>query len=158
MNSINFPLFAAIVGLLILFVAGLFLGLALGRRNGRLEAERELPDRLASERDDAVKRSRAVIGGQVAEQLAPYLPDFPCDPGDARFIGKPVDFVCFSGAGGSASAGTSAVAASSGGIVDEIIFVEVKSGGSGLSKTEKSVRDAIIGGRVRWVEYRIPLD
>lgn len=151
MNPINFPLLAALLGLLVLFVAGLFLGLALGRRNGRLEAERELPDRLVSEREDAVKRSRAVVGGQVAEQLAPYLPDFPCDPGDARFIGKPIDFVCFSGGSGRA-------AAEAGGTVDEIIFVEVKSGGSGLSKTEKSVRDAIIGGRVRWVEYRIPLD
>ena len=151
MNPINFSFYAAIIGLFVLFVAGLFLGLALGRRNGRLEAERELPDRLVSEREDAVKRSRAVVGGQVAEQIAPYLPDFPCDPGDARFIGKPIDFVCFSGGSGRA-------AAEAGGIVDEIIFVEVKSGGSSLSKTEKSVRDAIIGGRVRWVEYRIPLD
>ncbi|PKL05811.1 MAG: Holliday junction resolvase [Spirochaetae bacterium HGW-Spirochaetae-9] len=152
MNSADYTFFIAIFGLLVLFVAGLFLGLALGRRNGRLEAERELPDRLASERDDAVKRSRAVVGGQVAEQLAPYLPDFPCDPGDARFIGKPIDFVCFSGAGGAASA------TSAGGSVEEIIFVEVKSGGSGLSRTEKSVRDAVVAGRVRWVEYRIPLD
>ena len=142
------PLLAAFLGLLALFVAGIFLGLALGRRAGRLEAEKDLPDRLEAERDDAVKRSRAVVGGQVAEQLAPYLPDFPCDPGDARFVGKPIDFVCFSGASGAASAGE----------IDEIVFVEVKSGGSGLSKAEKSVRDAIVAGNVRWVEYRIPTD
>ncbi|MFA5851806.1 MAG: Holliday junction resolvase-like protein, partial [Spirochaetales bacterium] len=94
MNPTNVPLLAAFLGLLALFVAGIFLGLALGRRAGRLEVEKELPDRLEAERDDAVKRSRAVVGGQVAEQLAPYLPDFPCDPGDARFVGKPIDFVC----------------------------------------------------------------
>ena len=144
MNSTTLPLLAAFLGLLALFVAGIFLGLALGRRAGRLEAEKDLPDRLEAERDDAVKRSRAVVGGQVAEQLAPYLPDFPCDPGDARFVGKPIDFVCFSGA--------------SCGEIDEILFVEVKSGGSGLSKAEKSVRDAIVAGNVRWVEYRIPTD
>jgi len=144
MNSTNVPLLAAFLGLLALFVAGIFLGLALGRRAGRLEVEKDLPDRLEAERDDAVKRSRAVVGGQVAEQLAPYLPDFPCDPGDARFVGKPIDFVCFSGA--------------SGGEIGEIVFVEVKSGGSGLSKAEKSVRDAIVAGNVRWVEYRIPTD
>ncbi|MHB0898547.1 MAG: Holliday junction resolvase-like protein [Spirochaetales bacterium] len=148
MNSTTMPLLAAFLGLLALFVAGIFLGLALGRRAGRLEAEKDLPDRLEAERDDAVKRSRAVVGGQVAEQLAPYLPDFPCDPGDARFVGKPIDFVCFSGASGAASAGE----------IDEIVFVEVKSGGSGLSKAEKSVRDAIVAGNVRWVEYRIPTD
>lgn len=148
MNSTTLSLLAAFLGLLALFVAGIFLGLALGRRAGRLEAEKDLPDRLEAERDDAVKRSRAVVGGQVAEQLAPYLPDFPCDPGDARFVGKPIDFVCFSGASGVAS----------GGEIDEIVFVEVKSGGSGLSKAEKSVRDAIVAGNVRWVEYRIPTD
>lgn len=148
MNSTTIPFLAAFLGLLALFVAGIFIGLALGRRAGRLEAEKDLPDRLEAERDDAVKRSRAVVGGQVAEQLAPYLPDFPCDPGDARFVGKPIDFVCFSGASGAAS----------GGEIDEILFVEVKSGGSGLSKAEKSVRDAIVAGNVRWVEYRIPTD
>lgn len=148
MNPADFSLLPAFLGLLVLFVAGIFLGIALGRRGGRLEAERDLPDRLEAEREDAVKRSRAVLGGQVAEQLAPYLPDFPCDPGDARFVGKPIDFVCFSGVSGAAS----------GGEVGEIIFVEVKSGGSGLSRTEKSVREAIVAGRVRWVEYRIPSD
>ena len=50
-------------------------------------------------RKDAVKRSKAVIGGQVAEQIAPFLPNFPANPSDARFIGKPVDFIVFSLAG-----------------------------------------------------------
>ena len=144
MNYQNLLPLAAGLAFLVLFVAGLFLGLSLGRRTGRMDAEKGLPDRLEAEREDAVKRSRAVVGGQVAEQLAPYLPDFPCDPGDARFVGKPADFVCFTGA--------------SGGVVDEIVFVEVKSGGAGLSKVEKSVREAIVAGRVRWVEYRIPTD
>ncbi len=152
MNPTDLSMLAIFLGLFVLFALGLFLGLSLGRRNGRLESERDLSGRLEAEREDAVKRSRAVVGGQVAEQLAPYLPDFPCDPGDARFVGKPVDFVCFSGAGGGAAG------AASGGEVSEIIFVEVKSGGSGLSRTEKSIRDAIVAGRVRWVEYRIPQD
>lgn len=133
-----------IIGVLALFCVGLFIGLLLGRRGGRLEVERELPDRLVAERDDAVKRSRAVLGGQVAEQLAPYLPDFPCPFEDARFLGKPLDYVCFSGA--------------SAGEIEEIVFVEVKTGESSLSRVEKSARQAIIEGKVRWVEYRIPLD
>ena len=53
--------------------------------------------RLKKVRQDAVKRSGAVKGGQLAEQIAPFLPEFPCDPVDARFIGKPVDFVAFPG-------------------------------------------------------------
>lgn len=144
MNPVNITLLTAVVGILALFCIGLFLGLSLGRRNGRLEIERDLAARLEAERDDAVKRSRAVLTGQAAEQLAPYLPDFPCPVEDARFLGKPLDYVCFSGA--------------SEGEIDEIVFVEVKTGESSLSKVEKSARQAIIDGRVRWVEYRIPLD
>lgn len=125
-----------------LLALGLVLGLRLGRRSGRLEAERDLPGRLASERGDAVRRSRAVLGGLAAEQLAPYLPGFPYDPTELRFIGKPVDFIAFVGA--------------SSGRIEEVAFVEVKSGGAALSGVERSLRDAVVAGRVRWAEYRAP--
>lgn len=93
-------------------------------------------------RKDAVKRSRAVIGGQVVEQIAPFLPGFPCNPGDARFIGKPVDFVAFKGISDSD-------------FVDEVLLIEVKTGQSMLSKREKEIKRAVEEGRVRYVEYRV---
>lgn len=120
----------------------LWLGLKLGVRIGRLRAEKTFDARLASGREDAVKRSRAVLGGQLSEQLAPFLPGFPGDPTEVRFIGKPVDFVAFSG--------------SSRGTVDEIVFIEVKTGGSRLSPVEASLKKAVLEGRVRWAEYRVP--
>jgi predicted Holliday junction resolvase-like endonuclease len=125
-----------------LIALGLYLGLRLGRRSGRLEAERDLPGLLAAERGDAVKRSRAVLGGLASEQLAPYLPGFPFDPTEVRFIGKPVDFVAFVG--------------SASGKIEEVAFVEVKSGAASLTPVERSLREAIKAGRVRWVEYRAP--
>lgn len=125
-----------------LIAFGIYLGSRLGRRAGRLEAERGLPDRLTAEREDAVKRSRAVLGGLYSEQLAPYLPGFPFDPTEVRFVGKPVDFVAFVG--------------SASGKIEEVAFVEVKSGNASLSPVERSLRDAITKGRVRWVEYRAP--
>ncbi len=112
-----------------------------GRRHGILEAGMREKDRIEEARRDAVERSRAVLSGQLSEQLAPWLPDFPVNPADARFIGKPVDFVAFCGA--------------EGGTVDEIVFIEVKKGRSTLSPVERSIRDAIVHGRVRWVEYRL---
>lgn len=141
-SNLSLILMGTFVALALL--AGLAAGLVLGRHRGRRDAESGLSDLVGRERDDAVRRSRAVIGGQVAEQLAPYLPDFPCDPSEARFLGKPVDFICFE------------ASESDPGLVDEVVFVEVKSGGSSLSRTERSVREAIVSGRVRWVEYRIP--
>jgi hypothetical protein len=132
---------AAMFAALILAL-GLYLGLRLGRRSGRLEAEAGLPGRVAAERDDAVKRSRAVLGGLAAEQLAPWLPGFPFDPTELRFVGKPVDFIAFVGA--------------SRGKIEEAVFVEVKSGNASLTGVERSLRDAVKGGRVRWAEYRAP--
>lgn len=134
--GLAFGLLAALV------VVVLALGLLIGRRTGRLEAERGLSDRIQAEREDAVKRSRAVLGGLAAEQAAPFLPGFPAPPGDLRFIGKPVDFVAFVGA--------------SRGEVREVLFVEVKSGASAPNRAERSLRDAVKAGRVRWEEYRIP--
>jgi predicted Holliday junction resolvase-like endonuclease len=133
---------AAIVVAAALIAFGIYVGARLGRRSGRLEAERGLSDRLASEREDAVKRSRAVLGGLYSEQLAPFLPGFPFDPTEVRFVGKPVDFVAFIGAAS--------------GRIEEVAFVEVKSGNASLSPVERSLRDAIAKRKVRWVEYRAP--
>jgi len=126
-----------------LLAIALILGLSLGRRAGRLEAERGFKADERSARDDAVKRSRSVLTGQIGEQLAPYFPGFPCDAADARFLGKPVDFVAFPGAGA--------------GKPYEVLFIEVKSGDSRLSAPEKAIKEAVLAGRVRWVEYRLPL-
>lgn len=93
-------------------------------------------------RRDAIKRSRSVIGGQLAEQVAPFLPGFPCNPGDARFIGKPVDFIAFPGMAEDNE-------------VHEVLLIEVKTGKSNLSGREKEVRRAVAEGRVRYVEYRV---
>jgi hypothetical protein len=134
-------LVAALIAVALLAL-GLYLGLRFGKRAGRLEAERGLPGLLAAERGDAVKRSRAVLGGLAAEQLAPYLPGFPFDPTELRFVGKPVDFIAFVG--------------SASGRIEEVAFVEVKSGSASLSPVERSLREAVKAGRVRWVEYRAP--
>ena len=97
---------------------------------------------IESIRQDAIKRSRAVLGGQFSEQLAPYLPDFPFSPTECRFIGKPVDFIVFKGMDEKA--------------ISEVVFVEVKSGKSTLSSQEKALREAVREKRVVWYEYAVP--
>lgn len=119
--------------------AGLFAGILIGTVVQKLRDSAG----IKKARNDAVKRSRAVLGGQFGEQLAPFLPEFPCNPGDARFIGKPVDYIAFPGTAEGRS-------------VEEILLIEVKSGTSALSAREKEIREAVKKGRVRYVEYRIP--
>jgi predicted Holliday junction resolvase-like endonuclease len=92
-------------------------------------------------RDDAVQRSLAVTAGKVHEQLIPYLPAFPYNPKDARFLGSPVDLMVFDGLAE--------------GRVRRILFVEVKTGGAGLTGRERMVREAVRSGEVEWVELRV---
>ena len=88
-------------------------------------------------REDAIKRSQAVIRGKVTEHLMPFFPDFCYNPRDARFVGTPVDLVVFDGL--------------SEGDVKRVVFVEVKSGKSAtLSSRERRVRDCIKQGAVSY--------
>lgn len=98
--------------------------------------------KLKKIRQDAVKRSNAVKGGQIAEQLAPFLPNFPCNPADAHFLGQPIDYIAFPGL---CEKGT----------VDEVLLIEVKTGSSQLSQRERGIRQAVESGKIQYIEYRI---
>lgn len=91
-------------------------------------------------RQDAINRSKSVIAGRVAENVAPFLPSFPFNPKDARFLGNPVDFIVFHGLDS--------------GDLEEIVFLEMKSQGARVTSRQKQIRDAIYGGRVSWQELR----
>lgn len=130
------------IGFLGIIVLMLMLVYKAGKKTGNLEASVSHAREIEEAREDAVKRSRSVLGGQIAEQVAPFLRDFPCRTEDCRFLGKPVDFIVFSGLYNNDT-------------VNEIVFVEVKTGSSALSKREKSLKDAVEQKRVRYVEYRI---
>jgi predicted Holliday junction resolvase-like endonuclease len=133
--------------LLCVFVLFCLIFLLLGRRMGiNQERRQERADweghKLQEIVKDRLKASRAVIGGLVSEQMAPLLPGFPFDPGDCRFVGKPVDFIVFRGMNEKN--------------ITEVIFLEVKSGtGKTLNDQEKRLRDAVQAGRVRWEEFDI---
>lgn len=131
-----------------LFLALFFLiSILLGRFIGRLEIKASFTRYEKDIRRDAVKRSRSVLLGQLGEQVSPFLPNFPCKPEDARFIGKPVDFIAFSGMSDSEDGEN--------GEIEEVLFIEVKTGNSALSKREKDIKKAVSEGRVRYIEYRI---
>jgi predicted Holliday junction resolvase-like endonuclease len=127
----------------LILIAILFL-LYLGYKIGTLAKEHEWKEKVPGIRDDAVKKSRAVLTGNFSEQLAPYMPNFPFAPNECKFIGKPVDIIVFKGLDSKEPS--------------EVVFVEVKSGNSQLSPTEKKLKDTIENKRVSWYEYRINSD
>ena len=81
------------------------------------------------------KKSSEVRTGKIAEQIAPFLSDYPFDPKVSKFIGDPIDLVVFAS--------------------DKITFVEVKSGKSQLSKKQREIRDMIKEGKVEFFIYRV---
>jgi predicted Holliday junction resolvase-like endonuclease len=127
----------------LLIAAALFL-LWLSYLTGRRIEENEWKlNKIKPIVESRIKASRAVLGGQFSEQLAPYLPDFRYSPTECRFIGKPIDFIVFKGMDK--------------GIIEEVIFVEVKSGNSRtLNLREKSLRRAVEEKRVSWEFYQVP--
>jgi len=148
-------LFAVLTGLLLALVAGLVAMLNDANRRAKTaesQADKKLQDALlrASEqlkaaekriRADAIKKSTAVVKGKVAEQLVPFKEDFGFNPRNARFLGSPIDFLVFSGL--------------TEGNLDRVIFIEVKTGRSRLSRRERQLRDVIDAGEVYWKEIRV---
>ena len=130
--------FFEIIGVIVLFLLIVFIGYSIGKYVAKKQHEEKIP----KEREDAIKQSRAVLSGQFSEQIAPYLPDFPFKPTEARFIGKPIDFVVFKGMDDKN--------------IDEVIFVEIKSGKSQLSKIQKTLKSSIENKKILWYEYKVP--
>lgn len=126
--------------LLIALVAVIFL--YMGYRVGGIVAGAKHRSELPRIRRQAAEQSRAVLGGQFSEQLAPFMPDFPFSPTEARFLGRPVDFIIFRGLDTQEPT--------------EIVFLEVKTGSAQLSTSQRKLRALVEQGRVRWEEYRAP--
>ncbi|MGC9071577.1 MAG: Holliday junction resolvase-like protein [Acidilobus sp.] len=99
---------------------------------------KQMAERAIQEaREEAIKRSSAVITGKVYEQLAPLFPGFRHNPREARFIGSPIDFIVFDGL-------------ESGGPVT-ITLVEVKSSSDQrLTDRERAIKEAIERRSVRF--------
>jgi predicted Holliday junction resolvase-like endonuclease len=133
--------FTIIIFLLILLI-GIIIAYIIGKRNGVFQRNKYWEEQLPTYRKEAITQSRAVIGGQFSEQLAPFLPDFKYLPTECRFVGKPIDLIVFKGMDEKN--------------INEIVFMEVKSGNSKLTPQERNLKDAIEKKHVRWEEYRIP--
>ncbi|MGC8816379.1 MAG: Holliday junction resolvase-like protein [Candidatus Hadarchaeum sp.] len=125
----------------IIFILGLLLGIALAfiylRGQLAIRFERwksEFEERI---RQEVLERSRAVLKGKIAEQLAPLLPMFKYEPADARFLGSPVDYVVFEGYKEGEPKG--------------VVFVDIKTGKSAdLTPLQRKLKQVIEQGRVHW--------
>ena len=92
-------------------------------------------------REDAYSRSRAVSFGKSIEHYVPFMENFPVEPKDVQFFGKPIDYIAFANRGSKKKC--------------SVHFIEVKSGNSNLNTHQKNIKDAILKGRVHWHEFTV---
>jgi len=94
-------------------------------------------DKLQSTYDKelSARKSSEVRVGQISEQLMPFLEGWPYDPKNFRFCGSPLDGLSFE--------------------EDKILFVEIKTGKSKLSKKQENIKKLVKEGKVEFVTVRI---
>ncbi len=83
----------------------------------------------------SLKISQSVKYGQLTEQFIPFIKDFPFNPQNFVFIGKPIDGIVFD--------------------EDKIVFCEFKTNKSKLSSKQKQVKQLVKDKKINWLEYRI---
>ena len=81
------------------------------------------------------KRSSEVRLGLTVENVAPFLDEWPYESNNFRFLGNPIDGVSFN--------------------EDEVVFVEIKTGASRLSKSQNKIKVLVEEGKVRFITFRV---
>lgn len=89
----------------------------------------------------SVSSSRRSLVGKFIEKFVPFLKMLDYEASDMHFLGQPVDYIIFDGLHKDE--------------IEKVVFVEVKTGDSKLTKREKSLKDTIEKRRVEWKEINI---
>ncbi|MEZ2772657.1 Holliday junction resolvase-like protein [Acinetobacter pseudolwoffii] len=96
----------------------------------------------------ALTGSRNTIKGQMSERYCPFQSDFLYAPEDCHFMGKPLDFIVFKNIEKYREDDPSIT------LEDiEVIFLEIKTGKSSLTKVEKAIKYAIDNKKVSFQTY-----
>ncbi len=138
-----------LVGLVALFVVFQTYSLSLYKRRFRM-MEAKYAQLATAARSRSPSAQRAVLKGQIAEQMAPLLPGFKYQPADYRAVGgQPIDFMVFRGL---------SLAMEGLGDIEEVVIGDIKMGGSKLSRHQQLIKRAVEQGRVRWETIHIDQD
>jgi predicted Holliday junction resolvase-like endonuclease len=105
------------------------------------QAIKERRDELARAKVRMTERAQitaqAVNLGKIVEKIVPSFASFGYAPGDCRALFEPVDYLIFSGLTGRQK-------------VEALYFVDVKSGAARLSTKQRSIKEAVDAGAVKF--------
>lgn len=93
-------------------------------------------------------KSRSILRGKNAEHYVPFSDDFleEFSPSDAKFLGNPIDYVIFKNASKITDKEEADV---------EIVFADVKTGKSQLTKLQRCIKKAVEEGRISWRTFEL---
>lgn len=115
------------------------------------EAQKALLEDLKQQRIDLKVReanmtkrpqltAKAVNIGFILERIAPAFDSFPFEHNDCRSLFDPIDYVIFEGLHKK-------------GVVDKIIFTDIKTGAARLKNNQKEIKQIIVDKKVNFKTY-----
>lgn len=115
------------------------------------EAQNDLLEGLKQQRQDLKEReknmtikpqttAKAVNVGFILERIAPTFDTFRFEHNDCRSLFDPIDYVIFEGLNKK-------------GIVDKIIFTDIKTGGARLNNNQKEIKTLITDKKLQFKTY-----
>jgi predicted Holliday junction resolvase-like endonuclease len=108
-----------------------------GIREAIQERKQELKRAKARMTERAEATAQAVNLGKIVEKIVPSFSTFGYPPGDCRALFEPIDYLVFSGLTGRRQ-------------VDSIHFVDVKSGGARLAPKQRTIKNVVERGGVKF--------
>lgn len=101
------------------------------------ERRAELKEAKARMTERAQVTAAAVNLGKIVEKIVPSFTSFEYQPGDCRALFEPIDYLVFCGLTNKRQ-------------VDSIHFVDVKSGSARLASKQKTIKDVVEKGGVKF--------
>lgn len=109
-----------------------------------INLKEELEKKYEKQNKEALNSQRAIVKGQISEQMAPLIPGFKHKTEDCLFIGKPIDFLVFDGLSENNITG--------------ITLLEIKSGKARVNKHQSQIDQVIREGKVQWEVFKVKSD
>lgn len=104
------------------------------------QQRKELKERAANMTKRPHLTAKAVNIGFILERIAPAFPHFPFQHNDCRSLFDPIDYIIFEGLHKS-------------GIVNKIIFTDIKTGAAKLKNNQKAIKALIESKNVKFQMY-----
>lgn len=108
------------------------------RRKEILERRKEIRAEPEITKKRITTSTESINFGQIVEKIVPSIKAFPYKPKDCRQLFDPIDYVVFNGLHNS-------------GNINELIFIDVKSGSARLKTNQKDIKKTIEAGKIQYL-------